>query len=543
MASRPPPRRRASATTAARPASAAASPASRVLAAVCSPPAYPIATALAATLDISDADSAARALLTAAGAEPHLFGVLRALIAHEFTAHAAHPAQIGRAHSLVSRALGQHARRVGGPYLREVLGPLVGELAAAPRALEVDPARMPDDHAAGELTDNVAALADWLGRCTDALTSARSLAALPTQMRAVLAEMGRHADAAQMERGLRTALFGGYLILRFVNPAIVAPESHGLLATPPSLPARTSLKYAAKLLQAAANGSLPPEEAFVPLHETIRAAQPRIAAFLVTCADEPAASMLTRTTTRTDGGGEAASDEAASGEAASGEAAGGVSATEAAVAAAAAAEASFASSPREREEAGRVLAKLCVRNESRLRGALAAEDATELFGALDALRAEAQHAQQPLRCESVKGGEAAREAGRGGRSRRPSITHAAAVARAAIVSAISEGRPQSAGASSAGAGAAELCCGGTAGSAAPRSRRFLAFDRLARRPSNGGGGSSGGGSSLAIRLRKSMARSSRSSAGLAASAPESARPVWSTAESMASSHSSSVDIL
>ena len=324
MASRPPPRRRASATTAARPASAAASPASRVLAAVCSPPAYPIATALAATLDISDADSAARALLTAAGAEPHLFGVLRALIAHEFTAHAAHPAQIGRAHSLVSRALGQHARRVGGPYLREVLGPLVGELAAAPRALEVDPARMPDDHAAGELTDNVAALADWLGRCTDALTSARSLAALPTQMRAVLAEMGRHADAAQMERGLRTALFGGYLILRFVNPAIVAPESHGLLATPPSLPARTSLKYAAKLLQAAANGSLPPEEAFVPLHETIRAAQPRIAAFLVTCADEPAASMLTRTTTRTDGGCEAASDEAASGEAASGEAATGV---------------------------------------------------------------------------------------------------------------------------------------------------------------------------------------------------------------------------
>ena len=84
-------------------------------------------------------------------------------------------------------------------------------------------------------------------------------------MRAVLSEMGRLADEAHMDASLRSALFGGYLILRFVNPALISPESHGLLAEPPPAHARTSLKNGAKLLQSAANGTLPHEEAFAPL--------------------------------------------------------------------------------------------------------------------------------------------------------------------------------------------------------------------------------------------------------------------------------------
>lgn len=59
-----------------------------------------------------------------------------------------------------------------------------------------------------------------------------------------------------MATDLRTSLYGNYLILRFINPAIAAPEAHGLLQTPPELPARTTLKHVAKLLQAAANGAL-----------------------------------------------------------------------------------------------------------------------------------------------------------------------------------------------------------------------------------------------------------------------------------------------
>lgn len=172
-------------------------------------PSYPIAIALNSCLDISDADSAARALLTATSIEPpHLSGMLRALVAHEFSMHAEHPQQILRAQSLGSRALGNHARRVGVPFLRETIGPLVAELVALPHALEVDASRLADADTSF-IASNVAALESWLVRCTAALTSEASVRAVPPAMRAVLFEMGRQADAASMSPSTRSALLGG----------------------------------------------------------------------------------------------------------------------------------------------------------------------------------------------------------------------------------------------------------------------------------------------------------------------------------------------
>ena len=64
--------------------------------------------------------------------------------------------------------------------------------------------------------------------------------------KAVLAEMGRCAEEAGLDDALRAKLVGGYLILRFINPAILAPDGHGLRGSPPTAAPRP-LRYGATL--------------------------------------------------------------------------------------------------------------------------------------------------------------------------------------------------------------------------------------------------------------------------------------------------------
>lgn len=231
---------------------------------------HPLVLALPAALDVCDADAAAKALLATIGPADAV-RVLRALVRQECEIHAARPAEILRQQSVASRALGQHARGVGAAFLHTALGAVVDELLALPRPLDMDPAKLPPE----DIDANTASIAGWLERCVGALTSEAALEALPAEVCEILGELRRHAEEAEYTPAGKAKLFGVYLILRLVSPAIVTPEAHGLCQTV-SDSARTSLKLLAKLVQAAANGTLPREAEMAPLHETIREATPRI---------------------------------------------------------------------------------------------------------------------------------------------------------------------------------------------------------------------------------------------------------------------------
>ena len=90
-----------------------------------------------------------------------------------------------------------------------------------------------------------------------------------------------------------TALVGGYLILRVVNPAIVTPEAHGLLDAPPPPALRRALVLVSKLVQNAANGvEFGAKEAYMkPFNAWVVRTAPRVSAFLAAVAAvEPAAT-------------------------------------------------------------------------------------------------------------------------------------------------------------------------------------------------------------------------------------------------------------
>ena len=201
------------------------------------------------------------------------------LLTDEVKRHAARPHQILRSQSLASRVLAVHSRAVGGDFLRATLGAHVrGVLAevGADGALEVDPARLssgPTESNAAAVDANVASLRRW----ADAIVGALDADALPPSMRSLCRAFVAAGAACDVH-----APVGGYLVLRFLVPALASPEAFGVVDAPPPAGARRSLVLLSKLVQAASNGALPGarEPHMQPFDAWARDATPRIAAFL-----------------------------------------------------------------------------------------------------------------------------------------------------------------------------------------------------------------------------------------------------------------------
>ena len=237
---------------------------------------------LSRALDVCDAENAARALLSAVGEGQHL-RLLKRLIVDQFEEHTGSPQDILRSQSLASRALGQHARQVGHPYLYSLLNDAVSELCDNPIEF---------DESADDEGGKSSAIGAWFERFVRTLTQPQALESLPAEMKELLHEMGRLGEKAHHPERLRVLVPSSYLILRFVNPALLTPEAHGIIETAPSDTARSSLKLMAKLVQNAANGSMPKESRLEPLKPFVAAAIPCMASFLLECTKRKPEAVL-----------------------------------------------------------------------------------------------------------------------------------------------------------------------------------------------------------------------------------------------------------
>lgn len=249
---------------------------------------FDIVAALASTIDLAENEPVAAALLAFATAELREQAMLRRLIGDDVKQNAARPQQILRQHTLASRAVGAHARRIGRAYLHMTLGQTIRKLlhdeSRLALSMEVDPAKLklPCDavDADAVLARNRASLMRW----ADAIVHALSVDAeeLPSGMRELCAELHACCERVGIASEQRTAIIGGYLVLRWINPAIVWPETSGLSAHAPSATARRGLVLISKLLQAASNGvAFGAKEPFMaPLNAFIERATPAMAAFI-----------------------------------------------------------------------------------------------------------------------------------------------------------------------------------------------------------------------------------------------------------------------
>ena len=158
--------------------------------------------------------------------------------------HAA--ANLFRGNSMVTKITTLYFKSVGSEYLSNTLQPAMN-LVPTGRSFEVDPAQVRPD-------EDVEANLELVRTCSRAFLDAiiASEASVPPAIRDVLA-----ATSEIVQRrfpGASTLAVGGLLILRFIGPALAAPEVAGLLTELlPKDPRHRGMRLIAKVVQNVAN--------------------------------------------------------------------------------------------------------------------------------------------------------------------------------------------------------------------------------------------------------------------------------------------------
>jgi GTPase-activator protein for Ras-like GTPase len=231
--------------------------------------------------------------------------LIRALIADEFAsklgggaaagdAAAAGADQSGavmRGNTLASKISGQFVRQTAIAYVRSIVSPSVEAIVRDSELdLEVDPRKVgcaPDDEAA--LHPRRLLLAQTAQMLLDHITSNATLSQMPREVRAITGVM----RALSLEFGLAEAqadaLVGGFIMLRVFSPALVTPESWGVIEDPPPPRARRNLVLLVKLLQNASNGvAFSAKEPFMqPFNSFVEQNRGGMKAYLSACSVDP----------------------------------------------------------------------------------------------------------------------------------------------------------------------------------------------------------------------------------------------------------------
>lgn len=135
-------------------------------------------------------------------------------------------------------------------WLSKTLLPLINRVIQNPGGFEVDPEKAKEDKVSQDVKVNAKNLLATSQQFLDSIIG--SLELCPPTIRLVLSNLRRLVSQAFPKSGLMAV--GGIIFLRFICPAIFAPEGFGLVSTPPSGESRRALTLIAKILQNLVNG-------------------------------------------------------------------------------------------------------------------------------------------------------------------------------------------------------------------------------------------------------------------------------------------------
>lgn len=177
-----------------------------------------------------------------------------------------------RTNSTSTKLLSAFTRIVGLPYLRELLLIVVSEIQSNKRNLEVDPSK------AGEGVDveeSGSILISYCERIMDGVFD--SLRKCPVHFRILASELREQVEAKFPGNGL--VAVGGFFFLRFLCPALAAPDVNGL-ELDISPPARRACILIGKIIQNLSNGVEFAKETFMlPFNSFLSRYKPRMLGF------------------------------------------------------------------------------------------------------------------------------------------------------------------------------------------------------------------------------------------------------------------------
>jgi len=144
--------------------------------------------------------------------------------------------------------------RVGQNYLQEIIGDIINQIVVQERkvSLEVNPSFTDPE----ELENNRRNLIQKVTVILNRITSKESIDKMPVGIRVLAGYISEFVSVHTPKKV--PILIGGFIILRYINPAIIAPDSHGLVPKGKSLTSivRRNLTLISKILQNISSGIL-----------------------------------------------------------------------------------------------------------------------------------------------------------------------------------------------------------------------------------------------------------------------------------------------
>eukprot|EP00761_Pharyngomonas_kirbyi_P007773 gb/GECH01007784.1/.p1 GENE.gb/GECH01007784.1/~~gb/GECH01007784.1/.p1 ORF type:complete len:893 (+),score=239.85 gb/GECH01007784.1/:1-2679(+) len=182
--------------------------------------------------------------------------IIYALIQLEFQRKHNHPFTILRVNSIVSKMMGKYTKIIGTKYLDVCLGDLIREIVNTPDlSLEVDPARIRGDNPEDQAQENCKLLHDYCQRFINTITSSEVLDQMPRELRAICRYISVMGETFNLDYTSNIKpLLSGFLMLRYICPAITLPKIAEILPENPPSAVRKNLTCVAKVLQKLANG-------------------------------------------------------------------------------------------------------------------------------------------------------------------------------------------------------------------------------------------------------------------------------------------------
>ncbi|KYR01829.1 hypothetical protein DLAC_01846 [Tieghemostelium lacteum] len=220
-------------------------------------PDYSCILALGEITQITEADEVAKVLVNFSEANDKTMSVLKSVIQHEVT-NTDTANTIFRRNSVATKMLATYTKLIGTPYLKSTLLPVIKTLLNNTNSMEIDPGKITPG------VDDIQANTNALIKLTKQFIQAiqDSVPNLPAPFR----EISNYIAKVVQESfpGNEKMAIGGIMFLRFICPAIVSPESFGIVgAGALSRETRRALVLSTKILQNLANGQMGVRESYM----------------------------------------------------------------------------------------------------------------------------------------------------------------------------------------------------------------------------------------------------------------------------------------
>lgn len=208
-----------------------------------------LAQAICDTCPASDIDNMINILLNLFNTRTSLMALLKVMITRE-VAQTENVAALFRSNSIGNRFLAAFARIQGHQYLRSLIEPMVLAINNLPEGTgyELDPAKVGGQDLQQNQTNVQFLTQQFLMLIRD------SRPGLPPMFREVCEHIATTVVNRWHDPSLKTTSIGAFLFLRFISPAVVAPETIGVQL--PNDSSRRGLMIIAKIIQNLANNIL-----------------------------------------------------------------------------------------------------------------------------------------------------------------------------------------------------------------------------------------------------------------------------------------------